>query len=355
MAEQLTKPEFNRRGFLQAAAAATVAAATTGTAAALLTSQSRTRPITVPSPAESLPMPKVTSPSPAFVTLRSQMAAVQAENVRLQTRLAASQSQLELVRGAGNQQNGAELEAWRIQLDDAHTQVASLGGQVSLLAGLVQLYEQLDEIDLNTVASDGIATVSSILSGVIEEVPAVAEGIQAGRDALDDFEEQIPSLEEGQNWLLNQMEVLDGFYLTIETALQNTVGVTGTFLEKLNLWFKDILKWLPFGIGDRATAIMDALADLLEQVPETIDGVQTEVVGPLTLWLEKDGDDTQLHRQLIRPVRENALDKASTTVAQVQALDAVYQSRLADPVIEAAEQQQLIRDQIVSYRQVNLI
>ena len=355
MADEIVRQEIDRRGFLRAAAAATMAAAAAGTAVALLMEQKQAGPIAVSPPFETLPITSVADPSPEFVSLSSQMSAVQAENFRLQTQLAAAQGQLELIGRTNDQQYGSEVEAWRLQLDDANSQVASLGAQVTLLAGLVELYEHLDAVDLATVASEGVATVSSILTGVIEEVPAVAEGIQAGRDALEDFEEQIPSLEEGQRWLIEQMDVLNGLYTAVETALQNSVEVAGTFLQKLNQWFQDIQKWLPFGIGDRAATIMNALADLLESVPETIDGAQTRVAGPLDLWLERDGQETRLHKQLIRPVRVSALDRASRTVTQVEALDSIYQSRLAEPVIAATERQRLIREQITTYRQNNLV
>jgi len=355
MAGEIVKPEIDRRGFLRAAAAATIAATAAGTGAALLMEQKQGGPIAISPPRDSLPIPSVANPSPEFVTLRSEMAAVQAENFRLQTQLASARGQLELIGRSNDQQYGSQVDAWRLQLDDANSQVASLGGQVTLLAGLVELYEHLDAVDLPTVASEGVATVSTILTGVIEEMPAVAEGIQAGREALDNFEDQIPSLEEGQLWLIEQVDALDGFYAALETALQNSVDVAGTFLQKLDRWFQDILKWLPFGIGDRAATIMNTLTDLLESVPETIEGAQTRVAGPLALWLERDGQETRLHKQLIKPVRIGALDKASRTVSQVEALDSIYQSRLADPVIAAAEQQQLIREQIATYRQNNLV
>ena len=355
MANEAIKQEVDRRGFLRAAAAATLAAAAAGTGAALLVDQKRAGQITVSQPFESFPVPAAANSSAEFVNLRSQMAGLQAENFRLQTQLAAAQGQLDLIDRTRDQQYGSQVEPMRLQLDEANSLVASLGGQVALLGGLVELYEHLDDVDLAAVAGEGVATVSSILSGVIEEVPAVAEGIQAGRDALDDFEEQIPSLEEGQRWLIEQVDVLNGFYIALEEALQNSAEVAGTFLQKLNHWFQDILKWLPFGIGDRAATTMSALADLLERVPETIEGAQTRVAGPLDQWLEKDGEVTRVQKQLIKPVRISALDKASRTVSQVEALDSIYQARLAEPVIAAAEQQRLIREQITAYRQNNLV
>jgi hypothetical protein len=230
-----------------------------------------------------------------------------------------------------------------------------LSDEVSLLAGLVALYEQFDTVDLEALASEGVNTVGSILAGVMEEVPAVAEGIQAGRDALDDLEEQIPALEAGHLWLQDRVAVLGRSFSDVEVALENVVGIAGSFLQKLNQWFQDILRWLPFGIGDRTNATMGVIATLLDSVPDTIDGLQTQVSDPLAFWFGRDGPETRIQEQVIRPVRNEALDKAAVTVTQIESLDAVYQSRLAQPVAEAIEQQRLIREQITAFREANLV
>lgn len=352
MAEKTGKKPVDRRGFLVAAAAATVAAAATGTTAALIYDKKKdglVNPVSLDNP------PLKDPASSDMAAMRSQMATIQAENERLQIRLAAAQGQLDLM-GRTSQSNGAfDIEAWRAQLDEANSHVASLSGEVSLLAGLVALYEQLDAVDLGALASEGVNTVSSILEGVMEEVPGVAEGIQAGQEALVELEEQIPAIEEGHKWLQEQVDVLGESFSAIEGALDNVVDIAGSFLQKLNQWFQDILRWLPFGIGDKTNTTMGVIAALLDSVPNTIDGLQTQVADPLALWLEKDGHVTRIQQRIITPVRHTALDKAALTVTQIQSLDEVYQSRLAEPVSEAIAIQESIREQIVAYRQANLV
>ena len=119
----------------------------------------------------------------------------------------------------------------------------------------------------------------------------------------------------------------------------------------LSEWFQDILKWLPFGIGDKASTIMEAIARLIGEIPDTIEGMRTRIVAPLDMWLEEEQGETRLQRQIIKPVREKALDQAADAVGQVQTLDSVYQSQLLEPAKSAAKQQQTIRERIVEYRQ----
>lgn len=353
MVEKAGKKPVDRRGFLVAAAAATVAAAATGTTAALINDKKKDG---LPNQA-SLENPsfKVSPTSNDMAVMRSQMAAVQAENERLQIRLAAAQGQLDLMSRTNQNDGEFDLEGWRVQLDEANSRVASLTGEVSLLSGLVALYEQLDDVDLAALASEGVSTVSSILDGVMEEVPGVADGIQAGQDALEELEEQIPAIEEGHKWLRAQLDDLEDSFSAVEGALDNVVDIAGSFLQKLNQWFQDILRWLPFGIGNKANTTMGVIAAFLDSVPNTIDGLQTQVSDPLAFWVEKDGQVTRLQQRIITPVRHTALDKAALTVTQIQSLDEVYQSRLAEPVSEAIEKQESIREQIVAYRQANLV
>jgi len=353
MVEKAGKKPVDRRGFLLAAAAATVAAAATGTTAALI-NEKKQGGLANSSSADN-PSAKAPTPPGEMATMRSEMAAIQAENERLQIRLAAAQGQLDLLSRTGQSNGHTGMEGWQTQLDEANSRVASLTGDVSLLSGLVALYEQLDAVDLGALANSGVNTVSSILAGIMEEMPGVAEGIQAGQDALEELEEQIPIIEEGHKWLQAQLEDLGEFYSAVEGALDNVVDIAGNFLQKLNQWFQDILRWLPFGFGDKANTTMGAIATLLDSVPNTIDGLQTQVSDPLALWLEKDGPTTRIQQRIISPVRHTALAKATLTVTQIQGLDGVYQSRLADPVKEAIEKQEAIREQIVAYRQANLV
>jgi len=353
MVEEAGKKPVDRRGFLLAAAAATVAAAATGTTAALINEKKREGSAR----SSSLDNPSAKAPTPLseMATMRSEMAAIQAENERLQIRLAAAQGQLDLLDRTGQSNGRSGMEGWQTQLDEANSRVVSLAGEVSLLSGLVALYEQLDAVDLGVLANTGVNTVSSILEGIMEGIPGVAEGIQAGQDALEELEDQIPAIEEGHRWLQGQLEELGESFSAIEGALDNVVDIAGNFLQKLNQWFQDILRWLPFGLGDKTNTTMGVIATLLDSVPNTIDGLQTQVSDPLALWFEKDGPVTRIQQRIISPVRHTALDKATLTVTQIQGLDEVYQSRLAEPVKEALEKQESIREQIVAYRQANLV
>lgn len=351
MSEKQLDTDINRRGFLKAAVVTAVAATTAGSAAGLLLKEKGQAPVALPPLVQNGPLPDVRGIGSETVELRSHLAAAQAENTRLQVRLSAAQSQLELSRKTDVGQDNTALEAWRLQLDEANVQVASLSDEVSGLQGLVNLYEQLEAVDLAAVAGSGLAAVSGVLGELAEDVPSVTEGIQAGQEALAEFEEQLPLLKEGHQWLTDRANLISQLYQATERALQQAVHSTGSLLQQLNEWFQDILKWLPFGIGDKAAKILDTIAQLLVEIPDTLEGIHKQIAIPLDTWLEEQDGELRIQRRLVKPVRENALSRAAQTINHVETLQNVYQIQLAEPIEVASDNYQAIRSRIDEYRQ----
>lgn len=349
---------MNRRGFLKAAALTAVAATATGTGAALLIDQGNQQPtITSVQAPPSLPNTAQTTiqTSQDSSELMSRLAAAQAENVRLQSELSAVQRQLEASQNALGSENNAVGEAYQGQLEEANSQIDLLAGQVGILGGLVALYEQLEGVDLGTVASNGIASVNGVLDELFQNVPSVEEGLLAGQQALSEFEAQVPLVDNGRRWLEGQIEIVNGYYAAVEEALSDAVEIVGSFLQMLNQWFQDVLKWLPFGIGDKAARIMDAMTNLLGETPNTISGVRTNVVQPLNAWFQIEENETHLTRRLIKPVRDGALNRAAAAMSQTHSVKNVYDTQLAQPLQTSLEQRNAIKQLIAAYRQEHQI
>lgn len=343
----------DRRSFLSAALATVTVAAVTGGAAALILEDDSPPPAIVTSTATSMPPPATLASDPGASYLRARLAALEAENSSLQSNLTAARRQLASYSGLQTDSPPAD-EDWRRQFEQASAQAIDLASQLAVVQGLLTLYEELEAIDLAAVASGGMAAFGGAIGGLMADIPAVSQGLQAGRQALDEFEEQLPLIEQGRYWLEGQMAIVRTALDAAEIALSGAVQASGTVLQLLNRWFEDILKWLPFGAGERALAIMSAVTDLLAEVPETLDGLQTNIAGPLDMWLARDGDENRLRRRLIKPVREDALARASSTVERVGSVNEVYEAQLREPVTILVERQRLIREQIAQYRQSHI-
>jgi hypothetical protein len=353
--DDLAITSAERRRFLSAALATVTVAAVTGGAAAVLLDDDPQSTTTVTSTIPPLPSPSTPEAASDATYLLTRLSALEAQNSTLQSNLAAAQRQLASYGSLSADNPASDGQNWRGQYEEASAQAADLSGRLGVLEGLLAMYEELDAVDLATAASGGLVAVGGVLGGLIAEVPSLAEGLQAGRQALEEFEEELPLVEQGRYWLEGQMSTVQRALDAAESALNGALQVGGTFLQLLDRWFEDILKWLPFGIGEKALTIMSAVTDLLAEVPETLEGLQTNVAGPLDLWLKRDGDDIRLQRRMIKPIREQALDRADMAVEGIGSVNDAYEVDLREPITTRVERQRVIREQIAHYRITNSV
>lgn len=338
--------EVNRRGFIKAAAVTAVAAAATGVGAATLSQAGRpaaTTITTAPAATPGLVVPPIPAANPQAAAF-SQLAAAQAENMRLQAALDAANRQL-----AAYQQHDANATAANeaIQLE-----LASANERASLLAGLVALYEQLEEVELDGMLASGVTAVTESITGLLDEIPGLETSLETGRLALAEVEAHLPVLENGRSWLALHLGKLELFYQQIEALLHEAVEAAGPFLAMINDWFAGVKKWLPFGLGQKAATIMQSITVLLIETPGTVSGLNSNIAQPLDVWLARDDqNDYQLTGRLIKPLRDDVMARTNETFVKARQIDATFTAQLKEPAATAVANKQSIRELIATYRQ----
>ena len=343
--------QVSRRGFLKGVAITGAAAVATGAGAATLMQQSVTAPVTTNVVSAPPPIPATAVPNIANISadeMLARLATAQAENVRLQAALDAANRQL-LGAEADDQNALAAQESFNVQLAEANN-------QIGLLAGLVALYEQLDSVDVDTVVENGLTAVSETITALIAEVPTLEESLEMGQVALAEVENHIPTLDNGRLWLENHSGKLDVYFHAIEQILEEVVESAGPFLDMLNNWFESVKKWLPFGLGEKATNVMQSITLLLLETPTTVSGLNTNLAQPLDLWLAKDqNNEAPLQKNLIKPLRENVIAQSSHTVGKAKQVESIYKAQLHEPINTAVSSQRVIRNLIAEYREKNQV
>lgn len=339
-------PEVSRRNFMKAALLTAVAASATGAGAALYNQSLSTSPAANSGTTLSQPLTTAvtTTDTTASTDIFSRLAAAQAENVRLQAALDAAQSQLTSLE-QNSQTTANNSEALTVELGQANE-------QIGILAGLVALYEELEAADVETAVEHGLTTFSSNMATMLADMPTLAESIALGRQALQDFETQLPLLDNGRLWLINHLSKIEGYFTAVEQLLTEAVDRIGPLLQMLNDWFDSLKKWLPFGMGQTAATIMQAITTLIMETPNTLSGLDTNIVQPLNGWLSRDqNNETVLQQSLVKPLRDDLMPKADSTVSKAQQMDATYKTALKEPVETAVASQRVLRNLIAEYRQ----
>lgn len=347
-----TNDEMGRRGFLKALALTAAAATTVGGGAGYLSNKLRETPPVITADVAPPPAPPAVRAAETVATsnhevadLLAQLASAQADNMRLRSELDAAQRRLEGLEAASGDA-GQENEALR-------TELATVSEEVSLLAGLVALYEQLDDGALLDTVEGSLSNFGLALGGLLDEIPSVEEGLTLGNEALDQFEARLPALSEGRKWLETHMARLNAFYEAAEDVLENVAESAGTFLQKIEQWFQGVRKWLPFGVGDRAAQVMATLTNLLDETPNTIHGLRRNVADPLDGWVGKEGQEAPLRAELLRPLKETTLQRTGTVVERARATGDAFETQVQSPVQEVITRRRLLREQIAAYRDQN--
>ncbi len=356
------QPEaVSRRSFLRFAGLTMAAAAATGGGAAFL-KQLEKKPVIDAGPAGSALYPTAAPYSTAAPILSDiiPMLPAGASGDDLYAQLAASQGEVMQLR-ASNEQLLSDLAALQtaegdtrtsrdgltLELDDARKRLGVLGG-------LVALYQQLDDADVGGILENGLGAVGEKIGELVGGTPGLSSGLDMGQLALGQVEAHIPLLDSGRSWLAVQTTKMGGFYGEVEVRLQRAVDQVADFLAMLAVWFEGLRKWLPFGAGEKAADVMSALTTLLAETPVTLSGLDVNLAQPLDVWLQRIDGEPALTR-LLRPMQDEVISRARTTVDQANTVAAVYESNLAAPARAALGNRQTLRQQIADYRAQNQI
>ncbi len=356
-----------RRGFLKAAAltaaAATVAgggAAVVGEELGLLGGASNATPLAAINASTAVSAPVisvqpsavpavqrvVTSSNPT--ALVSDLAAATGDKTRLESELNAARERIALLESSLNEQSDARAKM-QIDLDNSMSQIGVLGG-------LVALYEQLDEVDVTDFVQDGLSQVGATISGIVDDIPGVQEGLVAGRAALDNLENEIPLVEGGRIWLLANVARMQGLFATVLGMLAVAVDSAEPLIDMMAAWATRVLRWLPFGFGERSADLIEAMTALLDAVPDSVDGAQVNVAQPLELWLGKaDEADIPLLSKVVVPMRDGILNSAENHLNKTGELRTQFSAKVQEPIALAQENRNRIRASIDAYREQNAI
>lgn len=349
---------FTRRDFLRTASLTAIGAAAAGGGAAwwrnrdnetIITTLPSTGAQTGYQPAAPIMTDLQPAPQPVVNSaathdeLLAQLAQSQAENMQLRAQVDLLTQDLTNYQ-AGTSNFQLERETMATQLNDANQRLTVLGG-------LVALYQQLDDLDPAEVIENGLTALGETVGGLLDNAPGLAAGLETGQLALADVESHLPLLDNGRQWLAAQASKVNGFYGEVEQRLREAVERVGDFFEMLADWFEGLRRWLPFGVGEKAAGIMVALTNLVAEMPSTISGLDTNIAQPLDVWLQRIDGEPALQRALVKPLRDEVITRAQTNVTKSYEVGAAFNDSLATPVRTHLEGRRAVREAIAAYRQ----
>jgi hypothetical protein len=335
-------PDHNsRRLFLMTLVAGSVLAAGAGGAAAVALSDERVRQWLIAQgwipPETAAVAPTVTGPTPTL-----EATAVPTLPAGVRNQLSALQKQVELLTGERDQLR-KQVQALGGQVQDANGQIDQLKGKNGDLSSLIDLYKQLDVIDLDTLILSSLGALGVPILAIDTVRTALKGGTALAARVLQGVEDQIPLVGAGLDWLDKQVLTLTAGYRALQTALEVNEG--SGVAKAISDFISQVLDMLPFGVGQNVKVALQAVGNVMSQLPELLNNVRVMVIQPARAWVG-NGKEGGLYDSLLKPMREQVLAPAQQIVANAENLNTVYNKQVAQPVQTALDQRAKVRIEI---------
>ena len=276
----------------------------------------------------------VSSLQAQLASLQAQFDAVLTQNSELATSLSASQQEATALQTQlGNKQ--AELDVTNTQLGQAKQ--------------LINLYDLLDGVNLDSAVTRGMAAVAGGLAGSLTLGVTLQDGLARAGAALADFEAALPGLQAVMAWVGEQVVKIKAGLFAIELAAQRVVTGLVTGLEAVfGGLVKFILDHLPFGIGENVSRALAATHALLVSLPAVADGLNDNVLGKISPRVTEGAQHWK--HTLVEPVREQALAPTGELLNRLTETNTTFANSLHAPVQTALDQRAALRQQIAAFR-----
>ena len=230
------------------------------------------------------------------------------------------------------------------QVKDANNQVEDLRAKNGDIRDLVGLYQQLEAVGLDQIVAAALSAVGVPLLAIQNIRIALTTGIGLAARVLQDLENHLPLVAAGLDWLEQQITALSNGIRAFQTALAVSADTPTT--KAISDFISQLLDILPFGAGQNIKTALQAMGNVLNQLPDLLNNVSAMVIEPVRAWVGS-GQQGGLHDTLLRPIRDQVLTPAQQIVANAENLNAVYNQQLAQPVQSALDQRAKVRTEII--------
>lgn len=280
-----------------------------------------------------------------LAAVRAQLEAALAANARLSADLSAARTREDALTArladvtAQLRQTETDLAAHREQLGAAHT--------------LIHLFDALESANLDAIVQNGLTAALGGLAGAVALAPAVRAGVTTARALLDELETVRQRVNQALTWLGDQVVQLQVSLFGVEQAGQAFEGlVTGAALggavQAFARFAQHIVRWVPFGWGDKVSQALTATQNQLERSHSLAREVNNAVFKATSRHFADTPNN--ITHTLAEPVRTQALAPAEALSQAVEHAQTTFDTALTQPAQAVLEQRARLRAQVAQFR-----
>lgn len=220
----------------------------------------------------------------------------------------------------------------------------SARAESSRMTTIIDLYRQLDSMDLDGRLRSAMALILVAISAVRTAAGALEAGVDAVGRALDVAEAALVPIRDGLTRLEVMVGRLGGAFERLAAAVAERAEPVA---EAVGGVLEDVLNFLPPAIAVPVREGLDALRMLVDMVPTAVAAAQDDLILPLrTTWLPvENGGTPGIHEELFVPLRERVLGPGRDVVAQLRAFEATW-SESVGPLESVLNERAVVRARI---------
>jgi len=250
---------------------------------------------------------------------------------------------------------GTGVAVWQIGESERQVVATEAEDEIARLQGLVDRYEDLEKVGLDSILMTGMQALALPLAVVETGAQALVTGLEWTEKALLSLQEALPSAEESLIWLENQVSTVAGSIEKTEVAIGNALekATDNPVAEALSDFASLVLDNLPFGLGDKIRGVLDELVNLLTSVDDLVKGINSQILEPLRQQWFASEEGQGMGATFMNPLVEHILDPLEAHLEDLVVLADTWQQELAAPAQDALAQRETIRQDILEYKKDN--
>ncbi len=270
-----------------------------------------------------------------LTSLSSELSGVTAQNQQLATALKIAQD---------------ESAALRLRVAELEGQLSSANERLAHSSNVISLYDQLEAVGLDGVASAAVQGFAATLTSSLSLVPAAAAGVAIGRGLLTTLDTTLTTLNGSLGWLNQRMADLKLNLFGLELS---STSLTGAASAGVAAAFSGLVGWiinyLPFDIGRKSREAFSAAQKVVDHNQTLSAEVDREVFEKLAPQL---GDGPVGIKVAIgQALRDQALAPSENLVNALSGTQASYANTVQTPIADALTRRAALREQITAARQ----
>lgn len=229
---------------------------------------------------------------------------------------------------------------------------AGLEAQTELikLRGLLALYENLEQVGIDALLSTGIAALTISLEGLELGISGLQSGVRLVDRGVSAFENAFPTIRSGLSLVENLVTSVENRVTQVQELMTEVQEVVSPLTDALGSFFSSLVERIP-GVGPTIVDALDRISELVGSLPQIISQIRRGLLEPLREHWFTDDEETGLKGRLLNPLQGNLLEPLEDFLGDVADAMDEWQKELINPVEEALTQREVIRQQIVGYRE----